>query len=449
MKDKLNLKTTPTNINVKLINKDNDQDTKDSKDKQINLIDDYLLKNKVTSEVIINPVKLDSLFSEIDNPLSKTIKNKIEAKLCENIVLFKKSQFKKSTFPLLLSFLKPALADMEKEVKNEFSYFIFRLLESINEFEEKLYNIYKIQLTKFEIKSNQIFKERVSSFVKFSYEYNEFLNEYATWHVKSETIMLNMYILSKYYNKSYDFSSEKFHLNNNIPFDINEFIRYYFLDISILFLKNVNIGLYFFGSVNYTRIILLLLSNYYSGMSIPSIFFSTYAYSSVILGSFVINWIVNYLITYSENRKNLEKFIKMTDVLQMLNKKFDSIQFASSDLISYLILYDLSQQVNFTTYDKKDFLLKQVNEKFVFQKVDHLSNLISLYLSKIDGITKEDIKKIEIESIRWIEKIVTIEQSQDEENGQSVLISCVKDRETTNDDWVLIEMINDYVKKSN
>lgn len=456
MKDNLNIKQTYTNINIKYskFNSENGKSNEDEEKsgkikKKLNLIEEYLFKYEDSSKIIINPIKLESLFSEIEDSLSKSIKMKIESKLCENILRFKKSDMKKLAYPILLNFLKPVMSKLEKELKkNEFSYFIFRLLESIQEFKDKLYNIYKEQLTRFEINSNIIIKKRISNFVKFSYEYNDFLNQYTNWHVKSETIMLNMYILSKYYNKNYNFSSEKFNLDSNMPFDINEFIKYYFLDLSVIFLKNINLSLYLFGSLNYTRIILLLLSNYYSGMSIPSIFFSSYSYTSIIFGTYILNWIVNYFITFCENKKNLEKFIRMSKVLHVLNEKIDSIQDSSSDLINYLILFDLSQQViSNCDYDKKDVFLKDVNEKFILQKLDELSGLITMHISKVDGISKEDMKKIKIESVKWIEKIVKIEKN-DEENGQSVLVSCMKEEEFNKDDWVLIEMINDYVKES-
>ncbi len=168
-------------------------------------------------------------------------------------------------------------------------------------------------------------KDKITTEIKLTNDYNEFISQYSVWHSKSELIMFTTFLLDYVFKRKFKYDAFKFSLGNNLKWNVNEFAKRNFARLSSTVLKNVNICVSIFGNINYSRILLMVLSNYYAGMAISAIFFSTSFCHAALVGTYVFNWIVGVIVSYFDSYKNTEQFIKMTQVLISLNDKLKEI----------------------------------------------------------------------------------------------------------------------------
>ena len=441
-------------IQFKTILQNNTKDANNSNKQitnEINIIDNYVLENHLTKERILNSIKIDSLFSKTRFNLDPTEKLKLESRFSEHLLIIKKSNFDKQHYPCLINFYKPIIKNLEendfKDKPNHLIYYIFRIIESFSTLEDKLFDLYKIQISKNDFNLSHSMKEKITSDIKYSHEYTEFINNYSAWHAKSEIIIFSIFLLDEIFKKKFNYVPHKFSLEKNLNWSVNDFATRNFAKLSSTILKNVELGVAVFGSVNYSRIFFLVLSNYYAGMSVPSIFFSTSFCHAALVGTYVFSWIVGTVTSYLDYFKNTQQYFKMSNLLIKLNSKLDNISSTSSDLLKLIILSELHKNSD----EDKDG--KEVNQKLLDKKVEEFSYLIEVHLGRIDDLTDKDFKLIEEESVEWIEKIVNV--NLDEENGKSICEFSTNSKEslsnkgnTSNNDWVLIDIIKDHFSKN-
>lgn len=445
IKSKIILKNNPNNIN---------QNNKPIANQELNIIDNYVLQNPLTNERILNSIQIDCLFTKTNFTLDSTEKLKLESKFNEHLLIIKKSNFDKQHYPCLINFYKPIIKELEEEEyknkPNYLIYYIFRVIESFFIFENLLFDLYKIQITKNEFNITHSMKEKITADVKESHEYTEFINNYSAWHAKSEIIIFSVFLLDEIFKKKFNYIPHKFSLEKNLNWSVNEFAARNFAKLSSTILKNVELGVAVFGSVNYSRIFFLVLSNYYAGMSVPSIFFSTSFCHAALVGTYVFSWIVGTITSYLDYFKNTQQYFKMSNLLIKLNSKLDNICSTSSDLLKLIILSELHKNLNEGDEGTEE---KVVNQKQLDKKVEEFSYLIDMHLGKIDDLTDKDFKLIEEESVEWIEKIVNV--NLDEENGKSICEFSTNSKEalsnngkSSNNDWILIDIIKDHFNKN-
>ncbi len=97
-----------------------------------------------------------------------------------------------------------------------------------------------------------------------------FCNQLSKWYSLAENITVNLGILNDYFGFNFEFSEDKFSLNQNFGFSLKTFAKKNILKLSSYFLKKLTFNLNF-GDFNYKRLLLIFASAFTCGISIGDI----------------------------------------------------------------------------------------------------------------------------------------------------------------------------------
>lgn len=497
-KDSLNTKFKKNTIN-------NEHATKKDK-KSFAIIDEYIccptsiansLYEKNQNNIVnykynrVNSLKIDQLFQSIKSNLNDTDKLNIEAKFSNHLLAFKKADLNGTSYPCLTSLYEPILNEIDKiyDSNRAFKlYYLFRLIETLNVIEDKLFDYYKIMIKNKDFGICSQIKGSVTNEVLLSYEFSSFINNYASWYALTEIIMFEIYILNKFFNdfnKQLKFDYKIFSIKNNAKFNPYEFAKKNFAILGSKLIKNIDIGMKLFGPSSYSSIALLVLSSYTSGLSLPAIFYSTKSFQFAIAGTYVSNWIVRSVSKYLDYYSNTAEYSKISNVIVALNNKLSNISNVSVDLIKLFILRELDEYLQLESTLNSDisnenlinncklsikfnndnidklttktniqlnqnqlYMDKEYNHKLLINKIEEQKNLLEKHLSTVDDLKEEDFKKIEDEAMQWIERSVNISNIEDKQinaNGKEAIEKIVKKQNES--DWTLINLIRNKCNK--
>lgn len=433
-----------------------DSNSEEIENNDIEIIENYFLNTTLTKskmnnqlECIVNSVKLEHLFLN-PNILPLHDRTKIDIMCDELLLSFKKADLNNNVFPCLLNFFKETFIKAKqqlssstnpnskesKELNPKQLYYVLRIVESSATLENKIHDLYSklIKRNGFGISSS--LKSSLTSEIKYSTEYNDFVNRLANWYSITEISILNFFLISLFFGVSFAFDAKTYSVENNLDFSVNMFAKKNFYRLTSLVLKNAELGVKLFGSVSYSSLAFILMSGFYSGASIPSIFFSTKFCHYALVGTYVFNWIVGSLTGYLDHFTATCEYYRISEILLSLNTKLENVLISGSELIKLLTLYHLDKQfdlgemsmeniqkeskeftnVNGIEEDIKKGIYQEksknkvYSQKYLEYKIEELSLLVTRYLGKTDDISEEEMKEIDIQATKWVEELVKYDE---------------------------------------
>ena len=425
---------------TKTVFKDKEDDIKPIK--QINIIDHFYVKDSSsTSKNFINSINIDELLSNSGN-LSFEDKKAVDDTVNEHILLFKKCDLNKALFPCLNTYYSNLLEDALKQYndnKSKILYYILRLIEILPSFENKLFDFYLSLITKSNFGLTKTMKEKISKDVVASNEFSLFCNRYAQWHSESEIIIFTINLLDLAFGIKFQFNSEKFSLKKNLTWSPLVFAKRNFANLSSIFLSNANIGVKIFGSVSYSKFLMMILSNYYGGMTIPAIFWATKFHNYALVGTYAFNCIVTYISDYLDHYSKTIDFKSMKGLLEDINNKLEKVRYALIELLKLKIIEAVSCSERILNREEPLSYDSVKNIKVITKKIDEKMLLITKHLNQLQDISPEDEKQIDLETITWVEK--SIDLTLKDENGVEEQIN--EKAHESNNYWTYISIIKD------
>lgn len=443
---------------TKVIIKDNKPDAiqkesnEEKQKKKFVIIDDYLNKgvksDKRVDQKIVNSVKIHQLFDTVKSSLGESDKIKIEALFDKHFLFFKKSDLNSHNYPCLINFYKPNIEEALKTYTDNrlhLLYYIFRLVESIPTIEDKLFEYYKKKIKNKDYGLTSQMKGSITKDIIYSNEFNDFVNKYASWHSSSEIIIFQFYLTETVFKSRFSFNSSMFSLQSNFKWSSMDFASRNAAKISSMILRNFDIAVKLFGPTNFAAISMLLISNFYGGFSMRKIFRETKYFQFAIFGTFALNWIVSSITKYLDHYSSTCEYYKMASIVKDLNTKLEKISEASTELMKLCLISELNcfLQIEYSEISKSYVDEKIHNDLLLQKKIDELKLLIEKHISKVEDVNEEDLKQVEIEAMKWVEKTVSLSVlEEEEENGQSQ-IEDIKKKQNEKD-WVLINIVRSY-----
>ena len=479
---------------------------------ELNIIDNYflttnsndVLKPKWLDFSVVNTVKLEHLFVEKD-----VITNE-DLFIDDQIICFKKADLSSKVFPSVLTYFKPYLiqakrllkkeknelllthntilnesisqshSDLE-EITNYHLYFIFKLTENFNSIENKIYDFYLRQISKNNFGINSSVKSSISNKIKASFEYQEFKQKLANWYSTSELMILQFYIMSYFFGINFNYDINKFTVEQNLEFSIAFFAKKNFYKISSIILKNADIGMRMFGSVNFSSVAFILLSGFYGGATLSSLLWATRFAHYPLIGSYIFNWLVGSVTYHLDDHVATCEYYKISECLESLVVKLNEMNYCSVELLRMVILGELEKNTSlnelslskiccqnnngivedtkptFSDLNNKNYpnYNEELNKAILGSKIEELKLLVNRYLSKIEDISEDEIKQIDIQSTKWVEEVVKYEDilSDNLINGSVVFSNDHEDlkkelneKKDLNEDWILINVIKQKMK---
>lgn len=410
--------------------------------KTINIIDHFYVNDDCSnSKRTINSINIDELISN-SGSLSFEDKRAVDNKVNEHILLFKKCDLNKALFPCLNTYYSQLLEEaliQYNDNKSKLLYYVLRLIEILPSFENKLFDFYLSLITKTSFGLTKTMKEKISKNVIASNEFTLFCKRYAQWHSESEIIIFTINLLDLAFGIKFQFDSEKFSLQKNLTWSPLVYAKRNFTELSSIFLRNANIGLKIFGSVNYSKFLMMILSNYYSGMSIPAIFWASKIHNYALVGTYAFNCIVTYIADYLDHYSKTIDFSSMKGLLEDLNNKLEKVRFALVELLKLKIVENMSGLEIISNKEDAISYESDKNNKLITKKIDEKILLITKHLNQLQDISPEDEKQIDLETIAWVEKSINLTSIN--ENGVEEQIN--EKAHESNNYWTYISIIKD------
>lgn len=438
----------------------------------LNFIENYFIKNTHTNNKIsqninevVNSVRLEEIFSSNSKILSPDKKRKLDILVDEHLLSFKKTDLNSSVFPSLMNYWKALFEKVKKSfppetemnnksnarlstVSSEQLYYILRIQQSMVTLESKVFDFYLHLIKKKNFGISKSISSNITSEIKYSNEYMEFLNKLASWYSSSEIIIFNLFILHLFFNVPLNFDSTKFSVEKNIEFSLNHFAKKNFYYLSSTILKHADLGIRLFGTVNYANIAMIILSGVVSGQGLVKMFLSNYFYHYAMAGTYIFNWLVGSITGYMDGYVATSEYYRISEVLDKLNKKLETISISSNELILLLILKEcnakgdlkdedylyLSEKLSnklatstgengYQEEDKKplnndnenknnndiEFNLtesKLISTNILDSKIEELNLLLERFLLKVDDVSEKELKEIDAQTIKWVEETI-------------------------------------------
>jgi len=208
-----------------------------------------------------------------DKILSKENQQKIFNKFIEIDKEFRRKNLSLESFPYLTNSIFVEIEKLHESLKdeNEKNYLLCLLINNYFGFRQNLESFYINHITENDFGlSNAITKSFINKVDK-SANFTELIKELAKWYIKSEFIIFDLKLLDLFKGVKLPFENESLTLEKNYNFSLKTFTKKNFLKLTSYLVTKLS-GLVNFGSIDYQKLGLLLLSSLTCGLRLSSFF---------------------------------------------------------------------------------------------------------------------------------------------------------------------------------
>ncbi len=217
-------------------------------------------------------IELQHLLKKLEQEeLSSNSQMKISNYFTNIEKLLRKTDFSKNSFPYLTNTIIVEIELTKEKIEdlNESRYFLILIINYYQEFKECLEGFYKKNILQNEF---GLSKEITQSALQInSSNYNRFVDELVRWYVSTEFIFFNLKLLEIFNGVKIPFEDKNLTLEKNYGFSLKGFAKKSLLKLSGYLVNNLStvIG---FGTIDYTKLTLLLISSFTAGFSLSNLF---------------------------------------------------------------------------------------------------------------------------------------------------------------------------------
>lgn len=371
------------------------------------IIEDYIKIDKnLDKEINLN-------LQEIYSP-EKWVNINIEKLECDfntDFDIFMKQNFSKYEFPILLNyFTKIKYKENDNNLYDLF--FILKFIDSFAIVENKLSNYYLSHIREFNFNLRKDIINLISKDNIISNQYDEFLRKYSFWFCNQEIIYLFIFIFEKYFDINFFYNKNSFDIQNKYKVSISTFIKKSSSYLIGKCLSDSNTVIKIFGLMSYSSFMVNIFSELKNKIKIPSFLISAKTLNyNFLTGNTAFNILIYNICDYFSTYSNNICFSELEILINEINNKFDEIKSLCIKLFKVLTLKKLLVNEN------------QVYKLYIEKIIDKISLTLNHLLSIYDDINLEDEKKIEINSMKWIENNIN---NDDKKNSNWVLIDIIK-----------------------